>query len=166
MFNGYAANSFRLAAEPKPNHVALFRPTSDVHNLIAGWVEKSKNSDKVHKGGSIMVSTDGEGSHTFSYVTPIDFIPNSNTAVLKPKIPMPLSFQLFIAVAITNERWRYSYGRKPKGDRLQNLLLKIPVLKDGEPDVQAFESMVNSIPEYHYVLAYFNSLTGSLFLPR
>ncbi len=159
MDNGYTANAFRLSDKKKEGYVPLFRPTSDMHHLIAGWVEKSKgNRGKIYPAGSLMVSTDGEGSHTYAYVTPVDFIPNSNTAVLKPKLPMPLSFLLFISIAITNERWRYSYGRKPKGDRLKNLLLKIPMLGNKSPDMQAFESMAKSIPEYGYVLAYFDDL--------
>ena len=155
MDNGYAASTFKLSDTRKGEQVPLFRPTSDVHNLVAGWVDKSSSTGKSYKAGSLMVSTDGEGSHTYAYVAPTDFIPNSNTAVLLPKSPMPLSFRLFIALAITNERWRYSYGRKPKGDRLKNLLLKVPVLKDGTPDVEAFEPMVKSIPEYQYVSDYF-----------
>lgn len=159
MDNGYTASGFRLSENRKNDYVPLFRPTSDVHNLIAGWIERSKgNRNKIYGAGSLMVSTDGEGSHTYAYVTPTDFIPNSNTAVLKPKTPMPLSFLLFVSIAITNERWRYSYGRKPKGDRLKNLLLKVPMLNDHSPDIEAFESMVKSIPEYKYVVAYFDAL--------
>jgi type I restriction enzyme M protein len=158
MENGYTASIFQLLKNQREGCVPLFRPTSDMHHLIAGWIESKEHSEKVHKAGSLMVSTDGEGSHTYAYVTPIDFIPNSNTAVLKPKSPMPLSFQLFVSIAITNERWRYSYGRKPKGDRLKNLLLKVPALKDGTPDVQAFETMAMSIPEFGYVLPYFKAL--------
>ena len=133
----------------------LFRPTSDLHNLIAGWMESTPRlNGNIYKAGSVMVSTDGEGSHTYTWVTPTQFVPNSNTAVLIPRSEMPLSFKLFIAIAITNERWRYSYGRKPKGDRLRNLLLKVPVGKNGTPNLLAFESLARSIPEYPYVETY------------
>ena len=154
--NGYVANSFQLLNGRKSNTVPLFRPTSDIHNLIAGWIEKSKDTvDKIFPSGSLMVSTDGEGSHSYTYVTPTQFIPNSNTAVLLPCYYMPLSFLLYISIAITNERWRYSYGRKPKGERFRNLLLRVPV-KDTDVDVLAFESMAQSIPEYQYVCSYFS----------
>jgi len=159
MDNGYAASTFRLSGCRTDNGIPLFRPTSDILNLVAGWIEKSEGIDKkIYRAGSLMVSTDGEGSHSFTYVTPTEFIPNSNTAVLNPRQPMPLSFLLFISIAITNERWRYSYGRKPKGDRLKNLLLKVPVLEDGTLDTQAFEAMAESIPEYPYVHAYLKEL--------
>jgi hypothetical protein len=159
MDNGYTAGSFKLSDRKTDNSVPLFRPTSDILNLVAGWVERSKKVEgKIYKSGSLMVSTDGEGSHSFSYVTPTEFIPNSNTAVLIPRQKMPLSFLLFISVAITNERWRYSYGRKPKGDRLKNLLLKVPVLDDNTLDTLAFEAMAESIPEYSYVHAYLDAM--------
>ena len=156
--SGYNAGSFELKEEQENDYVPLFRPTSTIHNLIAGWIKQNISiKEKISKAKSLMVSTDGEGSHTYSYVTPIDFIPNSNTAVLKPKIKMPLSFLLFVAVAITNERWRFSYGRKPKGNRLKKLILEIPVNKEGDVDVMAFEKMVKSITEYSIVKSYFNS---------
>jgi type I restriction enzyme M protein len=156
--SGYMASSFTLKEERENNHIPLFRPTSTIHNLIAGWIKETNGmKNKIYKAKSLMVSTDGEGSHTYSYVTPIDFIPNSNTAVLKPKLEMPLSFLLFVAVAITNERWRYSYGRKPKGNRLKKLILEIPIDKEGNVNVNAFEDIVKSIPEYSIVESYFKS---------
>lgn len=156
--SGFTAGSFALKEERTNGYVPLFRPTSSIHNLIAGWVRKTvSNEDKIHKAKSLVVSTDGEGSHSYSYISPVDFIPNSNTSVLKPKINMPLSFLLFITIAITNERWRYSFGRKPKGNRLTKLTLKIPV-KDGEPYLEAFESMAKSIYEYSIVENYYNQL--------
>jgi type I restriction-modification system DNA methylase subunit len=159
--SGYIANSFALKEDRENGHVPLFRPTSIIHNLIAGWVkESSATKHKIHRAKSLLVSTDGEGSHTYSYVTPIDFIPNSNTAVLKPKLELPFSFLLFVAVAITNERWRYSYGRKPKGNRLKKLILEIPIDREGNVDVNTFEDMVKSIPEYSIIESYFKSNVG------
>jgi type I restriction-modification system DNA methylase subunit len=157
--SGYVASSFILKEEKQDGYIPLFRPTSIIHNLIAGWINQTAEiKEKIFKAKSLMVSTDGEGSHTYSYVTPINFVPNSNTAVLKPKHDMPLSFLLFMAVAITNERWRYSYGRKPKGNRLKNLMLEVPIDKDKGLDVNAFEEMAKSIPEYSIVESYYKSL--------
>lgn len=156
---GYLANSFLLEETRKDNYVPLFRPTSVIYNLIAGWIKKTdKIKDKISKALSLMVSTDGEGSHTYSYVAPIEFIPNSNTAILQPKQEMPLSFLLFIAASITNERWRYSYGRKPKGNRLLNLTLKVPINVEDKLDVYAFEKLVEDIPEYLIISNYYKML--------
>ncbi|MGE5326099.1 MAG: restriction endonuclease subunit S, partial [Deltaproteobacteria bacterium] len=160
--NVYLSSLFTLKPEQDKGDVPLFRPTSTIHNLVAGWIKHTKEAaDKTYSGGSLMVSTDGEGSHTFSYVTPIDFIPNSNTAVLVPKQPVPLSFRLFIAAAISNERWRYSYGRKPKSGRLKNLILKVPLDAKGAVDFNAFEEVAKSCPEYPLVESYFNLVAST-----
>jgi hypothetical protein len=69
------------------------------------------------------VSTDGQGSHTYTYVSSFEFVPNSNVAVLIPKEEMSLQEKLYYAACITNNRFKFSYGRKPKGERLKDILL-------------------------------------------
>ncbi len=156
--SGYTASSFDLKEKRGIGYTPLFRPTSTIHNIVAGWIKSTQdNRGKQFKAKSLMVSTDGEGSHTYSYITPVDFIPNSNTAVLVPKFEMPQSFLLFIAMAITKERWRYSYGRKPKGNRLNKLLLEVPINQYGEVDINVFEDIVKSIPEYSIIESYYRN---------
>ena len=73
--------------------------------------------------GTLYISTDGQGSHTFSYVSTFEFVPNSNVSVLIPKRKMSLQEKLYYAHCITNNRYKFSYGRKPKGERLQTVLI-------------------------------------------
>ena len=70
------------------------------------------------------MSTNGQGSHTFSYVSTTEFVANSDVSILIPKRKMSLQEKLFYAQCITNNRYKFSYGRKPKGARL--LAVKIP----------------------------------------
>lgn len=160
--NGLFVSDLELKEEKANGYLPIFRPTQSIHNLVAGWIDKDNvaGSD-IHKAGSIMVSTDGQGSHSYSYITPIDSIPNSNVAVLNPREPMPFSFQLFITAAITNERWRFSYGRKPKGNRLKNLIIKVPINADGDVNVHAFENLVKEFPEYPLVEKYLRFLRNN-----
>jgi hypothetical protein len=60
------------------------------------------------------------------------FAPNSDVVALIPKAPMTLAEKVFYAVAITQNRFKFSYGRKPKGERLGQILLPT-----GLCDVQA-----------------------------
>ena len=39
----------------------------------------------IYPDNTIYVSTDGQGSHSYSYVSSFEFIPNSNVSVLIPK---------------------------------------------------------------------------------
>lgn len=153
--NGYSASLFDLKESKEKDTIALFRPTSTIHNIIAGWIDKKELAKrKTFPAQSLLTSTDGEGSHTYSYITPLPFVPNSNTSVLVPKETMPLSFLLYAAVAITNERWRYSYGRKPKGIRFKRLKIKVPINADNTVDYNAFEDVVKTIPEYQFLKSF------------
>jgi hypothetical protein len=72
---------------------------------------------------TLYVSTDGQGSHSFAYVSVFEFVPNSNVSVLIPKREMSLQEKLYYAQCITKNRYKFSYGRKPKGARLKAIML-------------------------------------------
>ena len=115
----------------------VVQPTKDVDGLIpyvrpskwqstsyAGFVARdSITENKLFPKDTLYVSTDGAGSHTYSYVSVEDFVPNSNVSVLIPKSEMNLETKLIYAAFITANRFKFSYGRKPKGNRLAELLL-------------------------------------------
>ena len=154
---GWYADNFNLKENKEDNTIPFFRPTSTIHNIIAGWISGLElTSEKIFPTMSLMVSTDGEGSHSFAYVTPMPFVPNANVYVFIPKQKMPLSLLLYFAVAITYERWRFSYARKPKGPRFTKLKVRVPVKEDDSIDNSAFEEIVASIPEYHIIKSYFD----------
>lgn len=50
-------------------------------------------------------------------------VPNSDVCVLLPRTPMPEKVLRFYAYAITKNRPRFNYARKPKGDRLGCVML-------------------------------------------
>jgi hypothetical protein len=77
----------------------------------------------IYPKGTLFVSTNGEGSHTFSYVSSFSFVPNSDVSVLIPKRSMSLVEKLYYAHCITLNRYKFSYGRKPKGKRLRSIEL-------------------------------------------
>jgi hypothetical protein len=62
----------------------------------------------------------------YSYVSSFEFVPNS---VLIPKEKMSLAEKLYYALCVTANRRKFSYGRKPKGDRLKAILLPAVLLK-------------------------------------
>ena len=85
--------------------------------------EKKIKEIYIFPSNTIYVSTDGQGSHTYSYVSSFEFVPNSNASVLIPKTKMTLVEKLYYALCVTANRFKFSYGRKPKGDRLKNILI-------------------------------------------
>lgn len=123
--NGIATSNLDIS--PERNNVydiPFLRPSKTMLSSVAGYVS-SQNMDERHifEADSLYVSTNGEGSHTYSYVYPVCFSANSDISVLIPKREMDLNEKLFYATIITSNRYKFSYGRKPKGDRLLNLTI-------------------------------------------
>ena len=123
--NGIASSQvIRNEEKESDNWIAYIRPSYRQETSIDAYVnKKTVPSEKVFPSGTLYVSTDGQGSHTFAYVSTFEFIPNSNVSVLIPKRKMSLQEKLYYAQCITNNRYKFSYGRKPKGERLKTILI-------------------------------------------
>lgn len=114
----------RSAVKENANWIPYIRPSYRQETSIDAYVNKNAvPCEKVFPAKTLYVSTDGQGSHTFSYVSTFEFVPNSNVSILIPKREMGLQEKLFYAQCITNNRYKFSYGRKPKGERLKSIML-------------------------------------------
>lgn len=120
--NGIASSGIKILPCMKNGTIAFVRPASTIKRTIAGFVRKSEiSANHIFPPKTLFVSTNGEGSHTYSYVSDFEFVPNSDVTVLIPKIPMKVSEKIFYATCITKNRFKFSFGRKPKGQRLMQL---------------------------------------------
>ncbi|MFZ7137863.1 MAG: restriction endonuclease subunit S [archaeon] len=124
-FNGVPTTGLKRLSKKKDNsYVPLIRPSYRQNTSIGGYVSKNHIDPKfVFPKGTLYVSTNGQGSHTYTYVSVSEFVPNSDVTVLIPKREMGLSEKIYYAQCITKNRYRFSYGRKPKGDRLNSIML-------------------------------------------
>lgn len=123
--NGLASSEvLRNSIKENENWIPYVRPSYRQETSIDAYVNKNLiPKEKLFPAGSLYVSTNGQGSHTFSYVATTEFVPNSDVSVLIPKREMSLQEKLFYAGCITRNRYKFSYGRKPKGDRLKSVLI-------------------------------------------
>ena len=122
--NGLASTGLSIESKKQPHHLPYIRPSSTQEGTIAGWVLLRDVEERyIYPKGTLFVSTNGEGSHTFSYVSSFSFVPNSDVSVLIPKRSMSLVEKLYYAHCITLNRYKFSYGRKPKGKRLRSIEL-------------------------------------------
>lgn len=123
--NGVASSYVeRLSYKKNTNWIPYIRPSYRQSTSIDAYVNRNMfMENEVFPEGTLYVSTDGQGSHTYSYVSVCDFVPNSNVTVLIPKEPMTLKEKLFYAMCISHNRFKFSYGRKPKGDKLGSILV-------------------------------------------
>jgi hypothetical protein len=126
VYNGIASARVELKEDAETiSDIRYIRPSQKYEGSIAGYVDKMAVDAKyIFPEDSLYVSTDGQGSHSYAYVSSFEFVPNSNVAVLLPKRKdMPLQEKIYYALCITANRYKFSYGRKPKGERLKSILL-------------------------------------------
>ena len=149
IYNGYASSNVDLI-DKSDDAIYYIRPSNTYEGTIAGYVNKNYVPEKyIFPKNTIYVSTDGEGSQSYTYVSKFDFVPNSNVAVLIPKNEMTLREKQYYALCITKNRYKFSYGRKPKGDRLANILLpdrsEIPdwVYTTKVPDIEPYKDQID-----------------------
>lgn len=126
--HGIASHSIKLYKNrTSEDYIPYFRPSKSSLNVVAGYVKKSEIKPMyVFSKESLYIGTDGQGSHSYAYVSSCQFVPNSNILVLEPKVNIDIKQKLFYATAVTSNRWRFSYGRKPKAYRLKELKVPAP----------------------------------------
>lgn len=123
--SGISKSSIKIHSEKVSNeYVKFIRPSKTYRGTFDGYVKLGDVPEvKVFPSDTIYVSTDGQGSHSYAYVSSFDFVPNSNVVVLIPKQELDLVQKYYYARCITANRYRFSYGRKPKGKKLKKILL-------------------------------------------
>ena len=124
-FHGIPVGKVKFVDIENENSIKFFRPSKTYKGTFNAYIDKSRINEKhIFPKNTLFVSTNGQGSHSYAWVSTSDFVPNSNTLVLLPKREMSIKEKLFYSYVITKNRYKFSYGRKPKGDRLVNI--KIP----------------------------------------
>lgn len=123
--NGTASSDIqRLSYKKNDNWIPYIRPSYRQSTSIDAYVNRNMfMQDEIFPPNTLYVSTNGQGSHTYSYVSVCDFVPNSDVTVLIPKCPITLKEKLFYAMCISHNRFKFSYGRKPKGNKLESILI-------------------------------------------
>jgi len=143
IINGMAATNLKEEDKPFSSSVMYLRPASTQARTLRSYIDKgSVPEDKIFPNGTLFVSTNGEGSHSYSYVSTSEFVPNSDLSVLIPRREMTVQEKLFYAQCITSNRYLFSYGRKPKGNKLKSI--KLPKLVGD--DVGSVIRYINSLP--------------------
>lgn len=141
--NGIAATNLNEKDDYFEGSVMYVRPAATQARTKRSYISKSLAPEKkIFPKGSLFVSTNGEGSHSYSYVSTDEFVPNSDVSVLIPKREMSIEEKLFYAKCITANRYLFSYGRKPKGNKLKSI--KVPKLE--VKDIEKIISYIHSLP--------------------
>ena len=143
VINGIAATGLKEYEEKFKGGIMYVRPAATQARTLRSYITISTvPKEKIFPKDTLFVSTNGEGSHSYSYVSTSDFVPNSDVSVLIPKREMSIEEKLFYAQCITANRYRFSYGRKPKGKKLKDI--KVPELVN--TDIKKVIDYVSSLP--------------------
>jgi len=142
--NGIAATGLIEKGERFDGGIMYVRPASTHLRTKRSFIDESQvDNTNIYPEGTLFVSTNGEGSHTYSYVSTERFVPNSDVSVLLPKFDMPLEVKMYYAKCITANRYLFSYGRKPKGNKLKNIIVP-------KVDKSSFENVTQFINSLNY----------------
>lgn len=109
-------------------NLLVFRPSKTALGTILGYCRmEDVPQNKIFPKDTLFVSSNGEGSHSYSYVSAEPFTMNTDVIALLHRKEMSVLQKNYYALCITKNRYRFSYGRKPKGSKLENLMV---------PDIQ------------------------------
>lgn len=147
--NGIAATGLKERKERFKDSIMYVRPASTHLRTKRSFIPlEQAPKNKTYPSGTLFVSTNGEGSHTYSYVSTEEFVPNSDVAVLIPKFKASIESKLFYSKCITANRFLFSYGRKPKGEKLRKI--RLPNLDEDQvvKFINSLKYSKISIPEY------------------
>lgn len=110
-------------------------------------------------GNCITVSTNGDCFDAFYQKEPI--VVSSDVEVLYSDKLNEINAMFFCTI-LKQEKFKYSYGRKPKKDKVFNTIIKLPILRNekGEPiiDKNKKYSTKGYIPDFKFIENYIKTL--------
>jgi hypothetical protein len=99
------------------------------------------DSKMIEKGNAISI---GDTTATCFYQAE-DFITGDHMVVVRADSWLNPYTALYIVTILTNEQYKYSYGRAYLMDRIKDTMIKLPVDSDDNPDWQFMEDYIKSL---------------------
>ena len=135
-----------LGATAKDNGVTEYYSIEDIENASkTGDSNNADISEKIFKGKSLCVTNNG--SVGFAFYQPTEFTCSHD---VNPLYLIDRDFNeyiaLFIGTVIMKDRYRWTYGRKWRPERMVKSKIKLPAKKDGSLDYEYMERFVKSLP--------------------
>ncbi len=100
------------------------------------------DSKMIEKGNAISI---GDTTATCFYQAE-DFITGDHMVVVRADSWLNSYTALYIVTILTNEQYKYSYGRAYLIDRIKDTMIKLPVDANSNPDWQFMEDYIKSLP--------------------
>ena len=140
---------------PENYGMSKFISSTSTNNGVAAQV-----SENTIPGNCITVSTNGDCFDAFYQEDPI--VISTDVEVLYSDF-LNKKIGMFICTILKLEKYKWSYGRKPKDDKVFSTIIKLPVLydEDGNPIVDNNKKYSNEgyIPNFKYMEEYISNLS-------
>ncbi|MCL1881066.1 MAG: restriction endonuclease subunit S [Oscillospiraceae bacterium] len=90
----------------------------------------------------------GEAGGMFTTYQPTECWVMDRARTFKPKkdVPINKNIGLFLATIFNQNQYKYSYGRTPNPQGIEQTIIKLPVNKEKSPDWAYMESYIKSLP--------------------
>lgn len=115
----------QLTELPFTNSIPVVGASGVLEKTVVGYIDKDKVSNKIFPQHTIYVSTNGALCCT-AFLAPWEFTGNVDMVALIEKQPLTIRQKLYYCLCINANKYRFSYGRKPKGIRFSSLEIPAP----------------------------------------
>ena len=151
-----------LASTESNNGVTEFYCIEDIKGWDKTGKEENTLNKKIYKGNCIAVTVNGSVCNAF-YQTDNFTCSHDITALYLKKMDMNVYLALFLCTIIMQEKYRWSYGRKPHDvKKFGNSTIKLPVLHNSDGTTFFDENHTYSIngyvPDWQFMEDYIKSL--------
>lgn len=119
---------------------------SVANNGVVGHFSIPKGAS-LRKAPAITVST----TTGDAFVQLEDFLPTDNVVICHPKKSMKLSTLFYLASAINQEKWRYSYGRQCYKEKFSKTEITVFVDDKGEIDEESILKSISTMPYWNTI---------------
>lgn len=118
--------------------------SGETNNGIVGYIDKNGDG-KAEIFPNNLLTVD-MFCNAFYQDTPFYAVSHGRVNILNPKFELTKNIGLFIATTIKQEQYKYSYGRAVYSNVAADMIIKLPVDSEGNPDWQFMEDYIKSLP--------------------
>lgn len=115
--------------------------SSAENNAVTGFIDVVPTQE----ANTLTIARNGSVGSTFYQPKPYCCSPD-DIRILTPRFDLNVYIALFIKTIIEKEKYKYAYGRKLGTKRIEKLIIKLPVTKQGVPDWTYMENYIKSLP--------------------
>ncbi len=142
VFSEIEAGKVSQAYQLEEGHDIPYVGAKKDNNGVMAWC--AYNSELVSRGNCVVLICDGQGSVGFANYMESDFLGTVNLMLCYNRNHMNKYVGLFLATILSQERIKYSFGRKWK-THLKDTTIKLPQTPAGTPDWDLMEEYIKSL---------------------